>query len=116
MAGSAPPLAIPGKLFLEIKLCTVAQKGGNMTVFEKVKISDNEIRVNAYPDDQGPKQKLAIERFATDIVEYGSGMIIDKDIWYLMRAINEGLVTEGQTVTVLDGAPDAFDLNFIKAV
>lgn len=86
-----------------------------MTVFENVRVEKAELKVNAYVDDKGPAHRLVIPKFGTSCCHYTKEMLIDKDIRYLMAAVNNKLVTTGQTVKVMDGAPGEFDPAYIEA-
>ena len=85
-----------------------------MTVFEKVKVEKANVRVSAFVNDQGPAHRLVIPKFGTSCCDYSDGMHIDRDIWYLMAAVNNKLVGTGQNIKILDGAPDAFDQAYIE--
>ena len=85
-----------------------------MVVFENVRVVGKNVKVDAYINDEGPKQKLSIQKFSTSCCDYSEHMLVDRQLWYLMAAINKKMVKDGQTCTVLDNAPDMFDESFVK--
>ena len=84
-----------------------------MTVFEDIKLSNDEIKCKAFMNDSGPGDRLVVKREMSVSDTYNDAMIIHKDLWYLNQAACRGLLFDGCTCTINEGAPDRYDESYV---